>query len=90
MHVDEPCTAYFTYHVLYCPTTIYVYKCVYTLSFAMHVFGVGIVVLGVGGIKPAGEGVFGYLGGGELKTTDLGSGIGVHSSVHPTVTVFGA
>jgi hypothetical protein len=26
---------------------------------------------------------FGYLGGGELETTDLGSGIGVHSSVYP-------
>jgi hypothetical protein len=26
---------------------------------------------------------FGYFGGGELETTDLTSGIGVHSSVHP-------
>jgi hypothetical protein len=26
---------------------------------------------------------FGYLGGGELETTDLGSGIGVHSLVCP-------
>jgi hypothetical protein len=26
---------------------------------------------------------FGYLGGGELETTDLESGIGVHSSVYP-------
>jgi hypothetical protein len=43
----------------------------------------GIVVLGVSGIKPAGEGVFGYFCRGELKTTDLGSGIGVHSSVYP-------
>jgi hypothetical protein len=25
---------------------------------------------------------FGYFGGGELKTTDLGSGMRVHSSVH--------
>jgi hypothetical protein len=25
----------------------------------------------------------GYFGGGELETTDLGSGIGVHSSVYP-------
>jgi hypothetical protein len=25
---------------------------------------------------------FGYLSGGELKATDLGSGIGVHSSVY--------
>jgi hypothetical protein len=43
----------------------------------------GIVVLGVSRIKPAGEGIFGYFGGGELETTDLGSGTGVHSSVHP-------
>jgi hypothetical protein len=42
-----------------------------------------IVVLGVSGIKPQGEGVFGYFGGGELETTDLGSGLGVHSSVYP-------
>jgi hypothetical protein len=41
-----------------------------------------IVVLGVSGIKPAGEGVFGYFGGGELETTDLGSEIGVHSLVY--------
>jgi hypothetical protein len=33
---------------------------------------------------------FGYLGGGELKTTDLGSGIGVHSSVYPYFYGFGA
>jgi hypothetical protein len=26
---------------------------------------------------------FGHFGGGELETTDLGSGIGVHTSVHP-------
>jgi hypothetical protein len=26
---------------------------------------------------------FGYFGGGELETTDLGSGTGVHSSVYP-------
>jgi hypothetical protein len=26
---------------------------------------------------------YGYFGGGELETTDLGSGIGVHSSVYP-------
>jgi hypothetical protein len=36
----------------------------------------GIVVLGVSGIKPAREDVFGYFGGGELETIDLGSGIG--------------
>jgi hypothetical protein len=26
---------------------------------------------------------FGYFGGGELETTNLGSGVGVHSSVYP-------
>jgi hypothetical protein len=26
---------------------------------------------------------FEYFGGGELETTDLGSGIGMHSSVYP-------
>jgi hypothetical protein len=26
---------------------------------------------------------FGYLGGGKLETTDLGSGIGAHASVYP-------
>jgi hypothetical protein len=36
---DEPCTAYFKYPVLDHPTTIYVYKRVYMLSFAMHVLG---------------------------------------------------
>jgi hypothetical protein len=37
---DEPCTAYFYYRVLDCPTTIiYVYKRVYTLSFALRVLG---------------------------------------------------
>jgi hypothetical protein len=35
------------------------------------------------GQKPAGEGVYGYFGGAELETTDLGSGIGVHSLVYP-------
>jgi hypothetical protein len=39
MHVEEPCTAYFNYPDLDCPTTIYVYKRVYPLSFAMHVLG---------------------------------------------------
>jgi hypothetical protein len=33
---------------------------------------------------------FEYFGGGEIETTDLGSGMGVHSSVIPTFTVFGA
>jgi hypothetical protein len=59
------------------------YKRVYVLSFVMHVFGMGIVVLGVSGVKSAGERRFGYFGGGELETTNLGSGIGMHSSVYP-------
>jgi hypothetical protein len=49
----------------------------------MHVFGIGIVVLGVSGVKTGRRRHFGYFGGGELETTDLGSGIGVHSSVCP-------
>jgi hypothetical protein len=49
----------------------------------------GIVVLGKSGVKQAGEGDFGYFGGGELETTDLGSGIVVHSLVYPYLTFFG-
>jgi hypothetical protein len=41
----------------------------------------GIVVIGVG--KTGMRRRFGYFGGGELETTDLGSGIGVHSSMYP-------
>jgi hypothetical protein len=47
------------------------------------VFGMGIVVLGVCGVKTGRRRRFGYLGGGELETTDLRSGIGVQSSVYP-------
>jgi hypothetical protein len=43
----------------------------------------GLLVLGVCGVKTGRRRRFGYLGGGELETTDLGSGIGVHSSVFP-------
>jgi hypothetical protein len=44
----------------------------------------GIVVLGVSGVKTdRRRRFFGYFGGGELETTDLGSGIGVDSSVYP-------
>jgi hypothetical protein len=39
MHMDEPGTAYFKYPILDCPTTKYVYKRVYTLSYVMHVLG---------------------------------------------------
>jgi hypothetical protein len=64
---DEPCTTFFNYPDLDCPTTIYVYKRVFALSFAMHVFGMGIVVIGVSGVKPAREGVLGTLAGVSSK-----------------------
>jgi hypothetical protein len=40
------------------------------------------VVLGVSGVKTGRRRRFGHFGGGELETTDLGSGMRVHSSVH--------
>jgi hypothetical protein len=43
----------------------------------------GIVVLGVSGVKTGRRRHFGYFGGGVLETTDLGSGTGVHSLVYP-------
>jgi hypothetical protein len=46
--------------------------------------GMGIVDLGVCGVKTGKRRRFGYFGRGELETTDLGSGIGVHSSVYPS------
>jgi hypothetical protein len=49
----------------------------------------GIVVLGVSGVKTSRRRRFGYFGGGELETTDLGSWIGMHSSVYHFLTVFG-
>jgi hypothetical protein len=52
--------------------------------------GMGIVVLGVCGVKTGRRKRFGYFGGGELETTDLGSGIGLHSLVYPCLTFFGA
>jgi hypothetical protein len=42
----------------------------------------GIVVLGVSGIKTGRRRHFWYFGGGKLETTDLGSGMGVHSLVY--------
>jgi hypothetical protein len=42
----------------------------------------GIVVLGVCEVKTGRRRRFGYFGGGELEKPDLGSGMGVHSSVH--------
>jgi hypothetical protein len=48
-----------------------------------------IAVLGVSGIKTGRRRCFGYFGGGELETTNLGLRTGVHSSVYPPFTVFG-
>jgi hypothetical protein len=50
----------------------------------------GVEVLGVSGIKTGRRRRFGYFGGGELETTDLGSEIGVHSLMYPYLTVFRA
>jgi hypothetical protein len=50
----------------------------------------GIVVLGVSAVKIGRRRRFGYFGGGELETTDLGSGTGGTPKCTPTVTVFGA
>jgi hypothetical protein len=44
--------------------------------------GMGIVVLGVCGVKIGRRRRFGYFGGGELEATDLRSGMMVHFSVH--------
>jgi hypothetical protein len=38
--------------------------------------GLGIVDLGVSGVKTGRKRRFGYFSGGELETTDLGSGLG--------------
>jgi hypothetical protein len=60
-----------------------IYMHVYTLSFAMHVLG----ELDSGSSSVWGKtdrrSRFGYFEGGELKTTNPGSGMGMHSSVHP-------
>jgi hypothetical protein len=91
MHVDEPCTAYFNYLVLDCPTTIYVFISVYIYAMLRNAcVGVGIVVLGVSGIKPAGEGVFGTLAGMISKQPIWDRGWGYTPQRVPTLTVFGA
>jgi hypothetical protein len=57
--------------------------CIYT-ELRDACVGMGIVVLGVCGVKTGRRRHFGYFGGGELETIDLGSGIGVHASVYPS------
>jgi hypothetical protein len=50
-----------------------------------------IVVLGVCGVKTGRRRHFGYFGGSELETTDLGSGMGgAILSVSSLVRFFGA
>ncbi len=84
MHVDEPCTASLFILSLIALLLLYMFMraCIYA-ELRDACVGMGIVVLGVSGIKTGRRRRFGYFGGGELETTDLGSGIGVHSSVHP-------
>jgi hypothetical protein len=48
----------------------------------------GLMVLGMCVGKTGRRRHFGYFGGGELETTDLGSGTGVHSSVYPYCDIF--
>jgi hypothetical protein len=49
------------------------------------------VILGACGVKTGRRRCFGYFGGGELKTTDLGSGDGgCTPQCISTFTVFGA
>jgi hypothetical protein len=67
---------------------LYVYKRVYTLSFVMHVLGWEYWFLVCVWGKTGRRRRFGYFGGGGLETTDLGSGIGVHSSVYPNFDGF--
>jgi hypothetical protein len=55
----------------------------------MHVLG-GIVVLGMCVVKTSRRRHLGYFSGGELETTNLGSGMGVHSSVHSLSYSFGS
>jgi hypothetical protein len=85
MHVDEPCTAsLFTLSLI---VLLLLYMFMWACMCAElrdACVGMGIVVLGVCGVKTGRRRRFGYFGGGELETTDLGSGIGVHSSVHPS------
>jgi hypothetical protein len=56
----------------------------------MHVFGMGLVVLGVSGIKLAREGVLGTLAGVSSKQPIWDRGQGCTPQCTPTFTVFGA
>jgi hypothetical protein len=67
MHVDEPCTAFFNYIVLDCPTTICIYISVIYVELCDACVGMGIVVLGVCGVKTGRRRCFGYFDGVTLK-----------------------
>jgi hypothetical protein len=79
MHVDEPCTTSFKCHVLDCTTTIYVYKRVICCASRCMCWD-GNSSSWREWDKTGRRRRFGYFGGGELETTDLGSRMGVHSS----------
>jgi hypothetical protein len=85
MHVDEPCTASLFALSLIVLLLLYMFMWASMCAELRDAcVGMGIVVLGVRGVKTGRRRRFGYFGGGELETTDLGSGIWVHSSVHPS------
>jgi hypothetical protein len=65
MHDDEPCTTFFNYPVL---DALLLYICVcLCVELRDACVGMRIVVLGVRGVKSAGEGVLGTLAGVSLK-----------------------
>jgi hypothetical protein len=83
MHVDEPYTAYFKYPVLDCPTTIYMFISVYIRLASRCMCWDGNSGSWRVWDRTGRRRRFGYFGGGELETIDLGSGTGMHSSVYP-------
>jgi hypothetical protein len=86
MHVHEPCTAsLFTLSLIALLLLyIYVYVSVYIRRASRCMCWDGDSVSWRVWVKSGRRRRFGYFGGGELETTDLGSGIAVHSSVHPS------
>jgi hypothetical protein len=85
MHDDEPCTAsLFTLSLIALLLLyIYVYVSVYIRRASRCMCWDESSGSWRVWVKTGRRRRFGYFGGGELETTDLGSGIGVHSSVYP-------
>jgi hypothetical protein len=82
----------FNYPVLDCPTTtvyMFIRACIYA-ELRDACVGMGIVVLGVCGVKTAGEGVLGTLAGVSSKQPIWDRGQGCTPQCTPIVTVFGA